>query len=708
MFNAEKSYNAGIEIIQKEPEKDSHPQANKYFEETIDKCWKLIEIYSDKSKYADDALLYIIKSEYYVGKYAQARVHTDQFLQKYPESELVPEANLWYGKLLLKDGQIQKGKEYLNKVINISSNSRLKAEAYYELGNLAFEDENYGEAIRYFEDALKEKIDEQYAAFINYYLGESYFQQKMFKKAIDFYKKVEKYSPSLDIEYKTKLNWGKSYAQTDNFREAEETLRKMLTAPRFKAFIPQIKTELATVYYLQDKKLEAVALYKEVVKSRVASSGTAEASYKLGQIYEKDIQNIDSSVHYYGEVKKIFSKYDSIEQAEDKYFFLSELKKIRDNIKKDKFLVHKLENDSYFRDSLYTAQYEDSILRLLGKKPVVSQEMNLTDLDTTNLLYSMTIPQLDSLKQVIGDTLQLMTDDTLKTVLQDSLEKINTYMLLKAPKTEQKMEKRKLPQIKEDLKEARYQLAQFFLLQTQNYDSAITHYTSFLNSYSDSVLTPKAIYSLYYIYDLPAYMNPGKRDSLKNILINEYQETAFARKINPEKTVSVASADSSDSLKTIDKNLFMRAESLYFNQDIDSALTVYERVASLDSTSIWSAKAQLARAWIYEKDLNDIDRAIIEYTKLKNNFHQPEMVALASKKVQHPAAEIKGETPAEPIPQDSLYFAQTAISDSTETVRPGISDTGDPQQGASTDSSLPSVNKTREFREWRINRMLQN
>ena len=63
LFNAKKSYNDGIEIIQKEPEKESHPQANKFFEQTIEKCWKLIELYSDKSKYADDALLYIIKSE---------------------------------------------------------------------------------------------------------------------------------------------------------------------------------------------------------------------------------------------------------------------------------------------------------------------------------------------------------------------------------------------------------------------------------------------------------------------------------------------------------------------------------------------------------------------------------------------------------------------------------------------------------------------
>lgn len=233
LFNAKKSFNAGIEIIQKEPEKDSHPNATKYFEDTIDKCWKLIELYSDKSKYADDALLYIVKSEYNLGKYAQAKSHADQFVKKYPKSDLIPEANLWYGKLLIKDNQIDDGKEYLYKVINFKSGSRLKAEAYYELGNIAYENGDFTGSIDFFNLALKEKVDKQYAAFINFYLGESYFHQNEFKKAIQQYSKVEKFSPSLDVEYRTKFNMGKSQAEIGKYEEALKTFRKMLTAPRF-------------------------------------------------------------------------------------------------------------------------------------------------------------------------------------------------------------------------------------------------------------------------------------------------------------------------------------------------------------------------------------------------------------------------------------------------------------------------------------------
>ncbi len=184
LFNAKKSFKEGVKIIQSEPDKESHPQANKYFEDTIDKCWKLIDIYSDGSKYADDALLYIIKSEYYLQKYAQAKSHANQFLLKYSGSDLIPEVNIWYGKLSLKENKVGEGREYLNRVINLSQNSKLKAEAFYELGNIAYENFRYEEASDFFKKALNEKVDEQYAAFINFFLGESFFHQKQYKEAI--------------------------------------------------------------------------------------------------------------------------------------------------------------------------------------------------------------------------------------------------------------------------------------------------------------------------------------------------------------------------------------------------------------------------------------------------------------------------------------------------------------------------------------------
>ncbi len=725
LFNAKKAYESGIEIIQEEPEKEKHPQANQYFEQTIEKCWKLIEIYGEDSKYADDALLYIVKSEFYIQKYAQALVHAKAFLNKYPDSDLFSEANLWYGKILIADEKIEEGKKLLNKSLTITDESNVKAQANYELGSLAFKNENYEDAISFFEKALKENISEQYAAFIQFYLAESYFQQEKYEDAINRYKKVEEFSPSLDIEYKTQFNLARSYAEIQKFESALEILRKMLTAPRFKKFVPFIKTEIANIYDKQNNLTDALTLYKEVVKDRANSEGTALASFKLAKIYENRIENVDSAVYYYEQVKRLYNDFDSVEVAENKRVFLSELKKIRDSIRKDSRLVYRLENDPVFRDSLYTAQYEDSIRQLLEEmSPKSGDQRQKSPDDTTSV-------PLDSLRNLLNDSTALAEQDTsdeqdtgekqteskepaeedfqnFRKSLMGETEELNEKeqkdekqsQKKELKKQKKQLERRKLPEIREDLKKGKYHLAEFYLLQVQNYDSAKYYYKRFLNTYRDSVLTPKALYSLYFIYSQPGYVDSTKKDSLEKELISQFPKSSFTQKIMKKKGL-LKQPDSTDSLSIVGKNLFRKAEKLYEKNLLDSALAVYKKVATLDTNLLWSAKAQLARAWIYENDLKQTNKAIDEYRFLKENYSQPEFISLAAKKIAPPAEE-KEEKVSEKTDQpigEAEVSDTTKIAASTQEASTII----EPERKLSTED-LPRIKDYKRYLQWRRSR----
>jgi len=715
LFNAKREFKKGIEIIQNEPEKKEHPQANNHFTKTIDKCWKLIEIYSDKSKYADDALLLIIKSEIYLHRIAQAAQHLKQFFAKYPESKLIPEAYLWQGKLYLMQEKVEEGKEYLNRCLATSEDSKIRAQAYYELGNLAFQNNQFQEAIETFERALKGKIDKQYAAFIQYYLAESYYRQGKYKEAISHYKKVEKLSPSLDVEYKSKLNLSLSYAAQKKYKDALKILRKMLTAPRFKNFVPYIKSEIANIYLKQNQVLDAIDLYKEVINSRSRNAGTALASFRLAKIYENVVQNVDSAVYYYGQVKKIYAKFDSVESAESRHLFLSQLKQIRDAIRRDSRLVFRLENDQYFRDSLYKAQLEDSLMEELRKiSPELAAKFS-TDTLTLDSLQKSPLSLRDSLAITLQDSIRKL--DSLRAIQHlDSIRKglitedvskekywLKSKKLSKKKNTVykskvKKLEKRKLPQIKEDLKNNRYHLAEFFLLEVQNYDSALYHYKNFLATYQDSVLTPKALYSVYYIYTQPGYSDSTKRDSIANILIKNYPKSPFTQDILKRKGL-LSKFQQTDSLEQIAHQMFIEAEELYENGLIDTALALYEKIAEMDTDLVWSAKAQLARAWIFEHNLNDVDRAIAEYKRLYDNFDLPEFKSLAAMKTAIPKesispVKIKSDSMMAAIPNDS-----SKILSVTPNTRQSVT------TGESSTHDLPLVAKTRRYRQWRQARM---
>jgi len=659
LFNAKRSYEEGTKELLKSPDRTQiPPRAKSYFEETIEKCWKLIELFSDKSKYADDALLYICKSEYHLEKYTQSKLHLDQFIKKYPKSKLVPEATLWYGKVLMRLDEYEQGDQELRNAINIGKDSKIHAEAYFELGSFEFENANYDKAIEYYQQALNEEPDDQYQALLQFNLGEAYYIQKNYENAIKYFRKVEKYDPSVDIEYRTKLHLARSYSEIGKYDDAHKILRKMLTASRFNNFVPEIKTAIGENYQKQERYLDAIEIYRENISEKKVSSGTAQAAFNLAGIYENVYKNVDSAVVYYGKVVKLFSRFDSLKVAQNKEVFLRELKDIRDAIKNDKRLVFKLENDSYFRDSLYAAQREDSVKQALGIAVTDSLEHDEEGAPASQAVFdSLWAARQDSIDRLFSAN---ATVDQDTTVDQSGFPPINETLFpgdtssvpgvtegelppkqppeedLEEANKEKVFERRKLPEIKRDLMSTRYHLAEYYLLKVENYDSAAHHFKNFLTQYEDSVLTPKALYSLRFIYSQRDYKNPQLVDSLEKVILTDYPESDFARVILKQRGLLVEEKKD-DQLYAEAIQLFLRAESLYFEKKIDSALITYDRVSEVDTSAEWGAKAMYAKAWIYEKEMNEKQLALNTYEKIIQEYPKvPKYVSIAKKKTTAP------------------------------------------------------------------------
>ena len=715
LFNAKKSYNEGVKEMLKSPDHTKLPaSARNYFEQTVDKCWKLIDLFSENSKYADDALLYICKSEYYLEKYPLSKEHLEQFIKKYPNSKYIPEANLWYGKVLMRMDETEKADESLRAAINTSDDSKIKAEAYFELGSYEFGNNEYENAIDYYQKALNEDPDDQYQAMLQFNLGEAYYIQKNYENAIKFFKKVEKYDPSLDTEYHTKLHLAHSYSQIGKYGDAYKILRKMLTAPRFKDFVPVIKTAIGENYEKQGLYLDAMDIYRETILEKKPSPGTAQAAFNTARLYENVYKNIDSAVVYYGKVGKLFRSFDSLETAQNKEVFLRELKDIRDEIKKDKRLIYKLENDEYFKDSLYTAQYNDSLRKAMGIAKVDTQKSK----EPVNPLFP-----------AFGDTVQTVNTDSVQvdtTITNDTTEVASTNEIpsleetlsfrnlenqkeenikddeIKEPEIpsqnapEQELELRKLPQIKKDLMTNQFQLAEYYLLKVENFDSAAVYYKKFLTLYEDTLLTPKALYSLRFVYHQSGYQDSIKADSLESIILNKYPESVFAQQILKQRGLL---ADEEDSEKEIEKKarkLFLEAESLYFADRLEEALQKYEQVSEMDSTAEWGAKAMYAKAWIYEKKLDEKELALNSFERIIKDYPEAkDYLKVAKAKTTMP------KEAAETLPEDTTTSEELAMAEG-DTLQSGESIIPENIQGNGHNISSQTIE--RDKIRWRMRR----
>ncbi len=659
LFNAKRTYKEGLKALESNRRSSNRqllPKAAKdNFEATIEKGWKLIEIYSDKSKYADDALLYIAKSEYYLRRYGEARLHLEQFQKKYPNSDLYPESNLWLGKVLQKFGDERKASEYLQNVILSKGHNELKAQAFFELGKNAYEKEDYPEAIRNFKKALKEKSNKEYGALLQFYLGESYFRQGQYKEAVEEYKKVQKYSPTIETEVAAQINLARATAAVGRKNDALLILRKMLTAVRFQKYEAQIKNNLAKIYVALGEPEEAEYLYKEVVLNPKNIPGKEVSALELARLYETTFGNIDSALVFYGAVRRINPRSDSIVVAEKRRKFLQELSDLRKAIRRDTRLVYRLKNDPDFRDSLYSAEKEDSlreVLRRRGKLPEQKEK------EFQELLKK--IAKEDSLEKVRQDSIRNVLLATGKSKqnqptgaagsnlfgvnkaesglsTKTGVTKTQQLSYLVRKKTVQPYrEKRKLARIEEDLKQNLFHQAEFFLLKAQQLDSAAYYYQKFANTYHDSLLTPKSLYSLIYIYSQPDYQDSLKVRQLRQQILTQYSHSIFAQKLL-NKNVNDSGNRNNAVIADPAQKRFEAAESLFFANKINDALAGYESVAAEFKNSEWGAKAQFAIAWIYEHRLQNTQEAVANYQKLIENFSEfPQYVRIARLKTAKP------------------------------------------------------------------------
>ena len=136
MFNAKQKYESGEKRIKESSGKDITPEMRKDFYDAIDKCWKLLNIYGDSSAYAADALLLIGKSHWQVEEYIKSERHLQQFSKRYPNNDLITEANLWLGKALEKLDRDDEAIQFLNMALSVDEDDEINAQVYLSLGSV--------------------------------------------------------------------------------------------------------------------------------------------------------------------------------------------------------------------------------------------------------------------------------------------------------------------------------------------------------------------------------------------------------------------------------------------------------------------------------------------------------------------------------------------------------------------------------------------
>ena len=589
MFNALQTYDSATTQLNENTSQEIPPEIRKDFETTIDKCWKLINIYGEDSNYADDALLLIAKSNFYLQEYSKSERFARQMIGKYPESDLIPEANLWLARSLIKLNRGDEATGFLNEIIQSDADDDLKSKAWFSLGELSEARDQKEQAVKELETSIEYASDDKMISEARYEIGQIYYNDKDYKQAAEQLEILFDYDEPIAVIFQSQMLRVDALMKLKDPDEAQYVLNLMGRETRFFQFQDLIQAKKGECMVQNGTIPEAIDQFQYTLDNYPHTAGSARAAFGLADVLEHTYAEYDSARKLYLRVKQEDRNSDLNIVAGPRAYTLDQYLKLKDNIRFD---IKSLNPDS-------TAEETDTLSQ----------------------------PEAGGYTAV--------------PVIENPSDSLTHQPAVAAQKTARPLKKRDPEEIHESLVKNNFALAEFFLLTMQNYDSAEVAYRRFIRTYQDSVLIPKAYYALYYIYDFEKHER-SKADSVKRIILNDYPESVYALHIQKHDQ-----AEYDTTVADTVKLTYRKAENLMFDEDYSEALPIFEKIAEIDSGSIWAEKSRYAIAWIYEKKLNEIPNAVSAYEIIAREYPDTPFGKIAKLKIQPPPPEAAPDTLAD-------------------------------------------------------------
>jgi TolA-binding protein len=622
-YNTKKYFNEA----QKEREKrqgdvPSSTELAKY-NQTIEKASKILEIYPD-SKYVDDAVMILGECFYYKEDFVRAERKFEEIITYFPKSEYVGPARLWLAKTKMKSKDYPGARFILLELINSANVKRdLREESQFLLGEIQFEQEYYLEAEQEYQKAIEAK---NHPIKTNAYLklGESQIKIQDYGQAVQSFKQALKYTSDKKIAFEAELRYGRALKLAGDPRAAAKVLMNLLSNTAFKDQHGWVKLEIADCLYQEGRSLrdklkganlqylgkieEAMDEYKKITLEYKRTEVAARANFEIARIYEEDLGDFTNAKEYYEKVKVEYPKSDQVTIANQKAKDLTDLIRL-------KSLVKKSQGMQLSRDA--SGGYALTELELLLLEHGVHPELR----------FMHKQKKLAKLAQASQTTAPLDGTDAAQSndTPSEDLDALVTNKL---------------------------QLAETYLFQFGQVDSAMNEYTEVITLFPEHPGAAKALFSCALINDTK-YLNKFKTDSLLYVLIERFPESyqaQEARKILGLPLKVNQNEFAAEAFQHAEETLFVR-------KDAGKAAEEFQKIIEYFPNSEYAPKSMYALGWIHEQ-LSENQRAIEIYRQILEKYPQSDYSKAVKKKlaeVEKSAKKAEAPLPAvAPAAQDIL------------------------------------------------------
>jgi TolA-binding protein len=596
-------------------------QTREKFNNVIEKCSRLLHQYP-RSKYADNSVLLIGKSYYYLNQNVQAERKFLELLAEFPGSPFVAESLLLLSKTQRRMNKNAEAQVTISDMIGRLEASRrrdLLAEAFIEKGNLEKDIGQHNNALSSFEEAAStaRNSDIKSLSLFNVAMTLELLGRK--EDAFSMYSEVIAERPPAQLLFDAYIARVHIMSEGGNFEDAIETLHEMLDNYNLSEYTSLVEYEAADVYRAHGYLEQAIDQFVYVDTSYVRTEVSTRASFSLGSIYESKYGNYASAKQYYEKASRGSPPSEVTRNASQKNEIFTRYWRFRNEINR--------------LDSLISVQ-----------------KSTLAD-----------VRAMQAADSVVTDTLGTTGNGQPAGKPQPAITDIDALLTIIRAYEEQKIK-------------SIYELAGLFYIELARPDSSLYWYQTLVRDYPASEFTPQSLYALGELLritgeeagpDVQIQVSGdslGSRESVYAILIDRYPDTEYALQAKRIMGIPVEESAQDTSI-----HYYRIAEEEMLDGDPHRSVDYFRVVVRDYSTSEYAPRAQYAIGWIYENILDLPDSAAINYQHLLTAYPSSQFAASVKPKVdawitenQEPESESETETqeddmdPAPEVAEDEV------------------------------------------------------
>ena len=306
-YNAKKAYRAGVESLEREDvpvNRDAYLSVfvtpdragAEGFDDAVQKSADVLRDH-DASKWADDALLLIGKSYFYLQNYVGAEQKFQEVIGldgRFEDSPLKDEARFWLARTLIASGSYELAATHLEETLSRENlPRRWEGQLRLALGELHVKQAIWEAAAAELATGLDLVKDDELGGRAQFLYGQVQETMGDYEAAAEAFRRVRRYDPLFELSYAAQMSAIRVAGLHGNAEEALEQLRRMERDDKFYERRAELAYLRARVYQETGRPEEARALYRDLLYNSDANIQDVRGRihYGLGELHRDAYNN---------------------------------------------------------------------------------------------------------------------------------------------------------------------------------------------------------------------------------------------------------------------------------------------------------------------------------------------------------------------------------------------------------------------------------